>query len=355
MTGRWVVVAPSRSHRPLDEEGAERGGTDPEEGADRDPRGPARDPSCPFCPGNEDRLPDIIEEMPAEGGPGWRCRAVPNRYAAFGAETGPATAAESRVLREDPEAGGSVGRGYPAIGRQEVLIESPRHDREPASMSANEMESMVELYHRRLRAVTRADPEHAPSLFRNRGRSAGASLLHPHAQLVATREAGPRRRIREERLGRYHAETGQCLLCRLVELEPQGAVRIVEEDALHQAYVPWAPERPLEVWIVPRRHRASFTDVEPDELESLARMLRRTLRRIRTLTDPPDYNYMLHTSVGARREDPGLHWFLQIRPVTARMAGFELGTGMIINPESPAENARRLREVPDDLLRLEAR
>lgn len=347
VTGRWVVVAPTRSSRPV-----ERG---PTGGARREPgrKRAARDPDCPFCPGNEAELPEIHWELPATGEPGWRCRAVTNRYPAFSVPSGPRGAApEPRVLRETPDGPVTPGKSCPAVGRQEVLIESPRHDRDPADMSAEELRSIVELYRERVVAVVREAPELVPSLFRNRGPEAGASLGHPHSQLVATRVTGPARSVRQERMARYRSETGDCLLCRLPELEPEGEERLVEEDGFHRAYVPWAPERPLEVWLLPKRHRASFADAEPEEVSSLAAMLGRTVNRIRILSGGADYNYMFETSSGALNGDPALHWFLRVRPVTARMAGFELDAGIVINPASPGDDARRLRgteakEIPN--------
>ncbi len=285
VTGRWVAVAPARSSRPLED------GADGEPAAAGGNGSPDREPDCPFCPGNEAELPEILWELPNPEDPGWRCRAVPNRYPAFAEPAGPATAAmEPRLLREDPDGPVAAGRSFPALGRQEVLIESPRHDRNPADMARDELRGVVELYRRRLEAVTREAPNLFPSLFRNQGSGAGASLLHPHAQLIATRAAGPARRIREDRLTRYASETGDCLVCRLTELEPEGEQRVVEEDAFHRAYVPWASEGSLEVWVLPRRHRASFSDAKPDELDSLAGMLGRSLRRIRILGDAPDYD-----------------------------------------------------------------
>lgn len=345
VTGRWIVMAPSRSERPMDQEAA--AATVSHEGDEDDP-GPARDPDCPFCPGNEADLPEVLWELESPRPPGWRCRAVPNRYPAFTLPTVPRSAAdEPLMLSEAPAGATGAGRTFPARGRQEVLIESDRHDRRPARMSVEELRSVAEAYRERLRVLTREAPGLFPTLFRNHGAGAGASLQHPHAQLLGTRASGPARRIREERLTSYHAETDSCLLCRIVALEPQGDRRVVDEDDFHRAYVPWAPERPYEVWILPRRHRASFAEIPAEELESLASILRRTLGRIRILAEDPDYNYMLHTAAGARSPDPALHWFLQIRPVTARLAGFELGSGMIINPASPDEIAELFRRTAE--------
>jgi len=41
---------------------------------------------------------------------------------------------------------------------------------------------------------------------------------------------------------------------------------------------------------------------------------------------------------------PCNHWFLQIRPRMTTPAGFEIGSGMTINPSLPENDAKRLRE-----------
>lgn len=334
VTGRWIAVAPSRSARPMDEGGrGERPGSVP-----------SRDPACPFCPGNEGDLPEVLWELDANHEPGWRCRAVPNRYPAFetAPDPRPSDATDARGGEED--SGGAVlGRRRPARGVQEVLIESPRHDRPPSRMSDEELLDVARLYRSRLRAVERRMPDLAPVVFHNEGREAGASLIHPHGQLVATELDGPERRGRERRSEAYRAETGRCLLCDLPEREPDAEVRVIEEDAYHRVYVPWAPEQAYETWILPRRHRASFSRVVDEELTSWSALLGRTLRRLRTLLGPHPYQYILHTAAGARRDDPGLHWFARLRPVTGRRAGFEVASGIGINPASPEEAAERLR------------
>lgn len=335
VTGRWVVVAPDRGDRPV--EGGSEDDRAPEPGL------PSRDPDCPFCPGNEQKLPGVLRELGGDG-EGWRCRAVPNRYPAFAPSASSETAAhEPRALREEVAGPVPFGRSFPATGRQEVLIESDRHDRDPGRMSPEELALVMELYRDRLGSLVRESPELFPIVFRNHGADAGASLQHPHGQLVGTRVSGPARRIREERMQRHHAESGSCLLCELLDLEPAGEVRLIRESAHHRAYVPWAAEQPLEVWVVPKRHRPSFTDVDNDELTDLGATLGRILAGIRSLAGDPPYNYMVHSAAGARSEDPALHWFLQIRPITARAAGFEHGTGVHINPASPETDARRLR------------
>lgn len=302
---------------------------------------------------NEAELPAVLWELPDEREPGWRCRAVPNRYAAFREEDEEgavrASVDPSPALREGSGPGVEPGRRHPARGLQEVLIESPRHDRDPATMNALELEALVELYVQRIARLVRERPDLTPVLFRNQGAGAGATLRHPHAQLVATRDILPYTWVREDRQRRYHRDEGHCLLCRLPGSEPDHEARIVTEDPHFRVEIPWAPERPLETWIVPRRHRASVHAVDPDEQEAFGQLLGTLLRALRIVAGKVDYNYILHSTAGARTSDPALHWLLQLRPVTARTAGFELGSGALIAPSDPIEDAARLRRAVDDL------
>lgn len=334
LTGRWVVVAPSRGERPI-------AGDSAAAGEDR----PALDPGCPFCPGNEEELPSIRWEAPGPGPHGWRCRAVPNRYPAFEAGRTPPGSGVPEALDEAPGPDyASRPLSAPALGRQEVLIESPYHDREPAGMSPEEAVWVLRAYRERLRALALEAPALHPILFRNRGRGAGASLPHPHAQLFGTRVEGPRRRILRERLEAYHRAEGRCLLCAGPGAAPAARDRIVDRDEHHVAYVPWAPERPLEMRIVPRRHAPAFGKTEGPALESLARIFVGVLGRLRAVASGPDYNYVLHTW-GEDAGGGGLHWHLQIRPRTSRLAGFEIGTGVTINASSPERDAEDLRRA----------
>lgn len=334
LTGRWVVLAPSRGDRPV--EGGD--GTDGE-------RPPSFDPECPFCPGNEDELPSILWEGPGPDPPGWRCRAVPNRYPAFQEERpGAEPWASEGVHERPPESGGPRPVSVPAVGHQEVIIESPRHDRDPGRMSSEEATTMLAAYRERLRARSEQAPDLHPLLFRNHGRTAGASLRHPHAQLVATRFPGPRRQILRERLEAYARSAGTCMLCQGPRAEPGGEERVVDEDEHYVAWVPWGAERPLETRIVPRRHAQAFRETGDAALEALARILTGVLRRLRILGSDPDYNYVLHTW-GPVPDAEAMHWHLEVRPRIARAAGFELGTGVIINPSTPEQDARALRRA----------
>jgi UDPglucose--hexose-1-phosphate uridylyltransferase len=207
----------------------------------------------------------------------------------------------------------------PAVGRQEVLIETPRHDLDPATMSEKELESAVEGYHARYRALSLEDPE--------------AHVMGPVPDID--------RRL--ERARRFYADQGGCLLCALDALEPAAAARTVAENDSFVARVPWAPVTALEVWVLPKRHQASFASAGRAERADLAAILGTVFRSYGQRGGDPSYNAIWH---GARMRDaeaPHLHWFVQLRPRLARPAGFELTAGVDICPSDPVADAAVLR------------
>lgn len=322
VTREWVIYAPGRGARPRDR---------PEEEAAR-PSLPARDPGCPFCPGNEEHLSRVILELPGSGAEApWGTRVIPNKYPAV-------VPGESRERRRD-----GIYVAMPGYGSHEVVIESPVHSRQPARMSDAELDRVVETYHRRYVDLMREHDSMMVTIFRNHGEKAGTSLLHPHSQIIVTGMVPNHLRRREEEAQHYYDQWGRCVYCDILAHEARDGTRVVFGNDAFLAFVPYAAEVPCEVWIVPRRHRADFGSVSDREKGDLARALGEVLRRLHDRLDDPDYNYVLNTSPRFKAGEPQLHWYLQIRPRLTTRAGFEIGSGISINPSLPEDDAALLR------------
>ena len=262
--------------------------------------------------------------------PGWRVRVVPNKF--------PAVQLES----ETPVADGGH-RARPGNGVHEVIVESPWHDVEPAGMSAAELGAIIDVYRERSRILLHRDGIAAVILFRNYGQRAGASLAHPHAQIIALNLVPPRVAAIGEWGRSYHSAHGRCALCDELDIECRNGVRLVDGNEHFVALVPFAAQHPCELWLVPKRHQASFTALDEKELPAFAGLLGRTLRRLQVALDDPPYNFVVDSAPKGEREAPHWHWRLRIVPDVATWGGFELGGGLPINPSSPEDDARRLR------------
>ena len=288
---------------------------------------------CPFCPGHEDMLPAVLLETSSPNGAPWQTRVVPNKYPAL-------TPGAGALPDADP-----LHQMAPARGRQEVLIETPRHDQTLADLSVDAVGAVVDTYLRRYHALRQENEQLVPLIFRNHGRAAGASLHHPHSQIIAPALAPPAITFEEEQALQHYTATGTCLLCAMRAREAQEETRLVLENVHFTCFVPYAAEAPCAVWIVPRRHRADFGDLAEDERLAFAAALREVLSRLRRLFGDPAYNFYIRSSLAYGPAAPHLHWHLRLLPRLAQPAGFEMGAGMTINPSLPEEDAGLLREA----------
>jgi UDPglucose--hexose-1-phosphate uridylyltransferase len=320
ITQQWVACAPDRSSRPHKTEARS-----PED----DPPDDTPVEGCPFCPGHEDQLPSVLWELAADDDRPWRTRAVPNKYAAL----------SPNPPLPDSETG--LYRTRPSRGRQEVIIDTPSHHRGLARMPVEQVDALLRTYLARYRALREADLY--PFVFRNHGAKAGASIPHPHSQIIGTDVPPPRIEREEAAARRRYEETDRCPYCEMIDTELDAERRLVRVTDPFVAFVPFAARVPYELWILPRRHEPEVGRLAAEERTALARVLSTVVRRLTTCLDDPDYNFFVRTALAYESDAPHLHWSLRLQPRTTVEAGFELGTGLQINPSIPERDAAVLR------------
>jgi UDPglucose--hexose-1-phosphate uridylyltransferase len=330
LTGRWVIIAADRGRRPNEFRLAARtaGGAD----------------ACPFCPGREDRTTPEVAAFgrPAGAGPdtpGWRARAFPNMYPALdGNPSAPAAAPDDLVVR-------------PGVGSHEVVVYTPDHDAGPATAGAAGLADLLLMLRDRTRALA-AEPDRRYVLaFVNHGPESGATLAHPHAQVIAAPVVPDTVRAKVQRFTAAHGP-GDCLLCGLARQEEARGDRLVAADEDGIVLAPWASRLPYEMLLVPRRHAADLAGVDDGEATRLAALLARVLQGLEAIHPDPPLNLVVHGAPLVRSDDDAaaaaaFHWHIEILPRLTRLAGFEAGTGFHINAVPPETAARRLRGEGD--------
>jgi UDPglucose--hexose-1-phosphate uridylyltransferase len=321
VVGRWVIISTERARRPSDFK------TEPVV---------ARGGNCVFCPGNEDKTPPEIlvgrpPDSPANTS-GWSFRVVANKFPAL------------RIEGDLEPTGEGLYDRMNGVGAHEVVIEAPDHGATLASLPADAVADVLLAYRERV-VDLKKDPRFDYVLvFKNHGEAAGASLEHPHSQLIATPIIPIM--VTEELTGsaQYFEIKERCVWCDIVRQERRTRSRIVLESNGFVALAPFAPRFPFETWILPTRHRSAFEETGVDELRGLADVLGEFLRRMERVLKHPPFNYMLHTA--PLREGPldHFHWHLEIIPKLTLVAGYEWGSGFFINPVPPEDAAAALRE-----------
>lgn len=331
-TREWVIIATDRATKPMDFVAPARKADVSE-----------REENCPFCPGNETlNGPEAFAVRP-EGsqanGPDWRLRVVPNKYPAL-------TPSPNCAIVPKRSLDGPYMR-MEGCGYHEVIVEHPRHDQTLATMTAEEVRLILETYRQRYHQLAPDCNNLLMTVFRNHGEKAGASLRHPHSQLITTGIVPLHIRTRLYEAQRYFDDTGACAYCDILRYELKEKERIILENDGFVAFAPYAAAVPYEMWVMPKRHRASFGDISKEELNGLAEALQGALARLARLLGDPDYNYVLQTAPYPLAAVPFYHWHMEIIPhLKTKRAGFEMGSGIGINVVSPETVAKALREVP---------
>ena len=322
-TEEWVIVAKERAMRPND---FERRQVSPEL--------PSFSPSCPFCPGNEGMtLPEILAYRDQDT-QSWQVRAFNNRFPALSPDG-------NTMLRE--EEGFYVAMD--GVGAHEVIVETPVHNKPLALMEDGEVELILQAYQERYLELSRMPFVRLIIIFKNYGPSAGTSLEHPHSQLIATSVVPKHLKMGYEVAIRYFNDTKRCLYSDLVRHELKVGKRVLMETEGFVAFHPFASHLPFETWIVPKIHQASFGNASTEDLKNLAYTLRTTLLKLYRGLNNPDFNYVIDTApVGDENKDYYL-WHLRIMPRLTEAAGFEIGSGININPTIPEETAQFMREL----------
>lgn len=325
-TKEWVIIASERARRPQEfvEPGRLMCG-----------EGPTWDANCPFCPSNEEHDLEVAR-FPAEGP--WQVRIVGNRYPAL-----------MRTATLEREYNGLVRR-ISGVGYHEVIAESPVHNTCAALESATGLTRVFQAFIDRAWEVQRDPRIEYILFFKNHGRKAGASLRHPHAQMMALPMVPNDVRVRADTARAHFDEVGRCAFCEMLGQERTDGRRIVLESEHFIVFSPYAAFSPFHLWIVPKLHAASFLHAVPAEVEDLGQVMRTVLRMLYAGLNNPDFNYVIRSAPVRDLGAPYLHWYVTIVPRISQAAGFEMGSGIYINPSLPEECAQFLRSVDTSVL-----
>ena len=281
---------------------------------------------CPFCEGQRGKTPPEVFALRAAGtapdSPGWTVRVVPNKFPALNRG------------RPPPRATHGLFQSMEGRGVHEVVIENPDHGLELGDLPVAHIRDVLRVFQMRIRAIESELHYQYVQLFKNKGKEAGASLSHPHSQIVATPIVP--KRVKEEIYGadRLFRNFKECVFCRILREEEAAGARRSSERALH-GLRPIRLALPLRDDHLPERHSAFFTDVREDELLTLAETLKHVLTRLKETVGDPPYNMVLHQAPNPARALRGWpdielsHWHLEIIPDPDQGRGFRVGDGFL--------------------------
>lgn len=330
LAGEWALIATERGLRPSDFAPGPRPSASPKT-------------PCPFCLILAGRGPaTLIAERRTRGD---RVLVVANRFPALSVEA----SGERRGVGPYDLVDG--------VGAHEVVIETTGHDAAFATLSIDHLTEVLLAWRDRVGDLLRDRRIHHVQVFKNEGPRAGATLEHAHSQVLAAPIRPPRVMRRMALASEHWQRKERCLLCDIIHHETTDKARVIEVSggvgAGFLAWCPYASRHPFEVWIAPRRHSPDFTLLGADEARELARIVKHVLQSLDAALLGADVNLLLSLAPSAKsftRERDGLehlelwwHWHLELVPRITSYGGYELATGVVINPTAPEDAAEHLR------------
>lgn len=316
----WVLIAPNRAKR------LEELKSQPAMPVSL----PELVPQCIFCPGNESKNPELAV-WPKKGD--WQIRIIPNKFEAL-SNVPFSRKAEFYVSRA-------------GAGNHEVII-TRKHNEPVALQSVQTVELTFQVFRQRFLDLMENKYLFYAQIFHNHGRDAGASLIHPHYQIMATPMVPTG--ISDEMRGcyDYYQVHKACIYCEIMEEERKMKQRIIFETEYFLVLSPYAARSPFETWILPKKHSGRFEEISDDQITHLAYVLKVTLGQLYVKLSDPPLNFYIHTlpfpdHKHIANEKKAYHWHLVIFPRISIWAGFEFSTGIPVNPVTPESAAEFLR------------
>ena len=317
---KWILFAPNRLKRPYDFKSDE---------IESDIK------NCPFEVGNEHLTPKEIYRISDEQG--WKCRVVPNLYNALFIEKEPLSHRDGYFEK------------YEGFGAHEVIIETPNHKKMMYQYSASEFNYYLLTIQNRLKELKKDIRIKYISIFKNSGKQAGATLHHSHSQLIALPFIPKQIMDEFEYKKEYSLLKHRTLFDDLIYDEMMHKKNIIYECNFFIAYTPYASEFPFEVIITTKIKKPSLIFFDKALINQLAKTMQVVYTKMHSVIGEFSYNMIINNAPFMNMNEKELaniyRFHIKILPRLYNIAGFELSSGIYINPVLPEVAAKALREV----------
>lgn len=313
----WVVIATGRARRPETFAKEQRKEVEEEQ------------KDCPFC--NLETQGKPLLTYPEKNGE-WSLVVIPNKFPAF---------VLGDSLRERAEGPYSLMDG---IGFHEVVV-TRDHKEHMADFSTDKIVEVISAYQERYLDLMNEQFVNYIAVFHNHGREAGASILHPHSQIVGIPVTDQDLNQSLEGSRRFFEVHGKCVHCIMLDWDREDGRRIIFENEKFIVLCPFASRVAFEVRIYPKAHKAYFERIKDEDKAQLAEAFKSALAKIKNGLNDPPYNFFLHTAPCDGKNYDHYHWHFEILPKTSIWAGFELGAGIEISTIEPEKAAEYLRNI----------
>lgn len=309
----WTMVATNRQHRPH---------------LPKD--------YCPFCPKDNKALPkyDVL--------------AYENDFPVMSLGKSEARSPKSEVNTN------TVFKRGEAVGKCEVILYSPEHDKQLHQLSDEHVLKIVELWAERFKVLSKDIRVKYIFEFENRGEEVGVTIHHPHGQLYAYSFIPVKIREELDNSKKYFQKHKRNLFADLNAAEKKYKKRVVLENKSFVAYIPYFTDYPFGVFVVSKKLKGNITQFTLAEKKDLADMLKKLNAGFDKIYDRQfPYMMCLHqTPVNEKKYAGAADYYafhiefyppLRAADKIKWYAGSEMGAGAAANPLDVDECASILR------------
>ena len=295
---------------------------------------------CAFCPGNEAMTNPSLLSLVAKDGMLKRLQDSEDSYVedwsvrVFESRSPAVSIANENTYSDRPL------YSEPAYGYHYVVVASSNHKDSLATISIEQWSNVLVVIQDRLRWLYTQKGVTYVSIYVNHGKDSGASILHPHINMVTFSTIPPTIEEEAEASHKILNEKGVCPMCQTVNTETGGQRQVLQTEGFI-AFCPWAPSHPFEFWISPKKHTTSFSKITQKEINDLSLILRATLGGLTNSIKDISYNLVFHLSP-EKKNSRQIHWHIEVYPLTDAWSGLERGYGVFLNKISPEKAAESL-------------
>ena len=321
ITGDWVIIAESRGRRP------------DEFSKNRTKRKIAPLKNCPF-----ENLANSDNENPVytyPNLPNWELQIIPNKYPSL---------KPNLPLPSFSRSYKNIFTSTKAYGYHELIISKNHYQNFPNLPKNKASQILLSAQTRYKFFKTKPGLEYA-FMFHNWGPTAGASVFHPHYQLVGLSILPTY--ISHSLAGskKYHRQTGRFAYSDLIIQEKKHKQRIIFENKHAISFTNYVSKEPFDFKVFPKKHSPFFEIADQKEIKGVAEVLQKSLLTLEKKLKDPDYNFFIHSApLKNQARHNHYHWHLDVVPKISVPGGIEIGTGLEITSVDPDKAASFLKK-----------
>jgi len=315
VSGDWIVIAPGRAKKHI---------------AKKQKRLKAPIKTCPFenpqAGGNAEPV------LLYEGKNDWALQIVPNKNPAFTPKD-----ICPKISRSGPY---SIIEG---TGHHDIII-TRDHDKNFQNLGVSDANLVFKAFKERYKILAQDKCSSYVFIFHNWGPRAGATVYHPHYQMISIPVIPPDVQHSLSGSLAYFKKQKKCVHCEMINWEKKINRRIIFENKGAIVFTPFVSREPFELRVFPKNHLPYFEETSEKDLGFVIEALQKALAKIEKKLGDPDYNFFIHTApVLGKKNHKHYHWHIEIQPKISVSAGIELGTGIEITVVDPDEAAKILK------------